>query len=310
MKYTNTVASRVAGDYPKDLIDMARTKLGFKRIDQLPTLNNLGSLLGTRNDDETIKYVRSLTSTDQGIALMKAYLESTDYEPTNSNNDSGDKTEANDNNNTDFDVDYDTTPSRPDTTVTMKTPTPQMEAGSLMKGVNEFINQYKLWPDRLPYKHVLVGPVHPSSNQKQSLAPALQPVLLRNSLPYHYPIPLRPVLSPRPNTTKQTPDPVSNNVNTSKSATDLGAPHLSTPKRTSALVTPHVHELARIANISPDILDSFLQQQPKLAELAKRFSRLPLVQQQRKVVDSQLFMAVKRALAQENLKRLLRASQA
>ncbi|EDW10844.1 uncharacterized protein LOC6581164 [Drosophila mojavensis] len=303
--YTKTAVPRGAGEYPKDLIDIARTKLGFKRIDQLPSLSELGSLLGTSNDDETIKYVRSLTSTDQGIALMKAYLESTD-----SNNDSEDKPEANDNyNNADFDVDYDATPSRLDIPVT----TPQMETGGLMKGVNELINQYKLWPGldnstksrRLPYKHMLVAPVQPSSNHKQSLTPALRPLLLRSPLPYHYPIPLRPVLFPKPMTTTPRPAPVSNDANT-----DLRPPHLNTPKgTTSDLVAPHVHELARIANISPDILDSFLQQQPKLAELAKRFSRLPLVQQHSKAIDSQLFMAVKRALAQDNLKRLLGASQ-
>lgn len=315
--YTSTAALRVAGEYPKDLIDIARTKLDFKRIDQLPSLSELGSLLGTSNDDETIKYVRSLTSTDQGIALMKAYLESTDYEPTDSNNGSEDKPEANDNNNDDFDVDYDAT-SRLDIPVTTKIPTQQMEAGGLMKGVTEFINQYRSSQGldsntksrRLPYKHVLVAPVQTSNNQQQNLAPALRPVLVRNPLPYHYPIPLRPVFIPTRVTASPRPAPVSNNANTNKSAPALRPPHLNTPKGTSsAPVAPHVHELARIANISPDVLDSFLQQQPKLAELAKRFSRLPLVQQQSKAIDSQLFMAVKRALAQDNLKRLLGASQ-
>lgn len=354
----NTRAPKVVDEYPSDLLDIVRTKLGLKRLDQLPSIRELGNLLGTSNGEETIKYVRSLTSTDQGISLMKAYLESMDYESADSNSDSEEmQEEKNDNeNNADLNVDYDATPAKLDIPITTKIPKAQWEGSASMQS---FINQYRLdssttsrW---LPYKQVLVAPVQ--ANQHQNLAPAMQPVLVRHPLPYHYPIPLRPVLLPAPvkSTQKQRKSPASHKpsqtpesalaapthlntpilamtpaspagnildmpskitqapttTTTLHTGSNLKPPHLNTPKETTfAPVAPHVQQLAQMANISPHILDNFLQHQPKLAELAKRISRLPLVQQHSKAIDSQLFIAVKRALSQNNnLNDLLIASQ-
>ena len=66
-------------EFPKELLDIAQNKLGLKSLDEIPSLSELGLLLGTNTPKETLNYIQQLTSNDQGVALMKAYIESADY---------------------------------------------------------------------------------------------------------------------------------------------------------------------------------------------------------------------------------------
>ncbi|KAH8421064.1 hypothetical protein KR222_009694 [Zaprionus bogoriensis] len=318
---TTTTSTTTASpdEYPSDLLALARNKLGLKRTDQLPSLSELGELLGTGNAAETIKYIRTLTSNEQGIALMKAYLDSmTDYDQTESDAEEEQQPYNEDDNSADLEADYEALPAKqpkPETTAL------EPEQG-LMQRVNEFMKQYSLWPAAesstakpVAYQPVFVAPVQAVAGKQRT------PVLVRQPLPYHYPIPLRPVLMPQlvkvpPTTSTTTPAPTTSTAAPpttaapGSTAAPQRAPHLNSPRKELANVAPHVQQLAQIANISPMVLDEFLQQQPKLAELARRVSRLPLVQQHSRAIDSQLLLAVKKALAHdENLKRLLDAAE-
>ncbi|TMW39437.1 hypothetical protein DOY81_015483, partial [Sarcophaga bullata] len=66
-------------EFPKELLDIAQNKLGLKSLDEIPSLSELGQLLGTNTPKETLNYIQQLTSNDEGVALMKAYIESADY---------------------------------------------------------------------------------------------------------------------------------------------------------------------------------------------------------------------------------------
>ncbi|XP_068146740.1 uncharacterized protein link [Drosophila tropicalis] len=323
-------------EYPSDLLYIARHKLGMK---ELPSLSDLGEMLGTSSAQETIDYIRSLTSNEQGIALMKQYLESLDYseaeEARNDTNDDGDDDDATDDDgnnldNADIEADYDedqpkieirSSSSTTTTTTTTTTAAPsvsQVEGGSLMQRFGDFMKHYNLWSET-------TTPA-PTTTQKPSPPPAvafkpmflaphprMRPMLVRQPLPYHYPIPLRPAKIPT------TTSPISTTTTTSTTTPRPSAsPHLNTPKHVeqeiseipSMQLPPHVRQLAQLANISPVVLDRFLQQQPKLAELAKRVSNLPFSEEHSRTIDSQVFVAVKRALAQnDDLKRLLSAAQ-
>lgn len=321
---TDSPAPDTIDEYPSDLLQLARNKLGLKRADKLPSLNELGELLGTGNAADTIKYIRTLTSNDQGIALMKAYLNSmTDYDQaesdTGTNNEPEDDQYNEDDNSADIEADYEALPAKQtkqtDTT-TKATQAQVTEQIGIMQSVNNFMKQYGVWsedsttPKPVSYQPVFVAPVQAVGGRR--------PVFVRQPLPYHYPIPLRPALAPQ--VMKVTTTPVTTPVPTSTTSiapvpsTTVAAkhhspPHLNSPKDLTN-VAPHVKQLAQIANISSTVLDQFLQQQPKLAELAKRVSRLPLVQQHSKAIDTQLLLAVKKALSKdENLKRLLDAAE-
>ncbi|XP_022228020.2 uncharacterized protein LOC111077869 [Drosophila obscura] len=298
-------------EYPSDLLEIARTKLGLK---VLPSISELGQLIGTRSNSETIDYIRSLTSNEGGIALMKEYLETLDYElsedvpdSVDDDDDAGDDDNAMDN--ADVEADFDERPRlETSSSATTTTKTPEMQ-GSLLQRFGDFMKQYSLWsettttttrkpmPAAMSFKPVFVAPTGVAR---------MRPLLVRQPLPYHYPIPLRPVMLPAKPTevTSTTAAPRPDKV-----------PHLNTPKHIEAEmqsppVAPHVQQLAEMANISPQVLDRFLQQQPKLAQLAKRVSSLGLSQDQTRAMDSQIFMAVKRALSQnEELKRLLESAQ-
>lgn len=327
---TTSTPSPAAGtgtidEYPSDLLHLARHKLGLKSTDQLPSLSNLGELLGTGNAADTIQYIRTLTSNDQGIALMKAYLDSmTDYDQADADADREEEEEVRyneDDNNADIEADYEELPVKKQTkqldTTTKAAPAQSTEQSGIMKSVHDLMKQYGLWsaesstPKPVSYQPVFVAPVQAMQSRR--------PVLVRQPLPYHFPVPLRPAMvpqvmkvrpthapatsTPAPTTSSSTPVPSTTVATTPRHA----PPHLNSPKLTN--VAPHVQQLAEIANISPTVLDQFLQQQPKLAELAKRVSRLPLVQQHSRAIDSQLLLAVKKALSQdENLKRLLDAA--
>ncbi|KAH8299999.1 hypothetical protein KR044_008456 [Drosophila immigrans] len=311
---TTPAPTMLIDEYPSDLLYIARHKLGLKRMDQLPSISELGELLGTGNAEETIKYIRALTANEQGISLMKAYLGSLDYDQSEAEADTEPKYNENEDdndtdNNSDMQEDYDEAPlKQPDLESTTK-------EASLMQHVNNFMKQYGMWsgsesdetttPAPLPYKPLFVAPVPPP---QLTLAKTPRPLLVRQPLPYHYPVPLRvassPAVRPTPAMAASQQAPMPPHLNTPK------VPPTSSSASAAVHVAPHIQQLAQIANIPPAVLDTFLQQQPKLAELAKRVSRLPLVQQHSKAIDGQLLVAVKKALSQdENLRSLLAASQ-
>ncbi|KAH8384627.1 hypothetical protein KR093_003368 [Drosophila rubida] len=316
---TTTAAPTMSIDeYPSDLLYIARNKLGLKRLDQLPRISELGELLGTGNAEQTIRYIRTLTSNDQGISLLKAYLGTLGYDQSESESEADtepkyseddDNDTDNETDNSDIAVDYVEAPIKQPHLESTTKPTTS-EAGGLMQHVNNFMKQYGMWSDesttqapaRVPHQPLFIAPVTRP-----------RPLLMRQQapLPYHYPIPLRSASQ----AVKLTP-PMEASTTAATPQAPM-PPHLNTPKvpptsssTTQLPVAPHIQQLAEIANIPPAVLDTFLQQQPKLAELAKRVSRLPLVQQHSKAIYGQVLMAVKKALSQdENLMRLLTASQ-
>lgn len=316
---TTTTEKPVAAnidEYPSDLLQLIRNKLGFKRTDQLPSLSELGELLGTGNAADTIKYIRTVISDDQNIALMKAYLNMDNESDAETDNEPEDEPNNEDDNNADIDADYEALPAKQPKQIetTTKAIPAQTEYDRRVQNLNNFMQQYSrseknAAPTRVSYQPVFVAPGHPGRSGR--------PVFVHHPLPYHYPIPLRPALVPQVMkvmpTSVPTPVPSPATSTTPVPSTTVATkphspPHLNSPKELTN-VPPHVKQLAQIANISPTVLDQFLQQQPKLAELAKRVSRLPLVQQNSKAIDTQLLLAVKKALSQdENLKRLLDAA--
>lgn len=312
----NPVAANI-DEYPSDLLQLARNKLGLKRADQLPSLSELGELLGTGNAADTIKYIRTLTSNDQSIALMKAYLNIDNESDAETDNEPEDEPNNEDDNNADIEEDYEALPAKQPKQIetTTKAMPAQSEYDRNVQNLNNFMQQYssrseeRAAPAPVSYQPVFVAPGHPGRSRR--------PVFVHQLVPYHYPIPLRPALVPQVMKVKPTsvPTPVPSSAtsttpvpSTTVASKPHSPPHLNSPKELTN-VAPHVQQLAQIANISPTVLDQFLQQQPKLAELAKRVSRLPLVQQNSKAIDTQLLLAVKKALSQdENLKRLLDAA--
>ncbi|KAH8300644.1 hypothetical protein KR018_000929 [Drosophila ironensis] len=311
-KTTTTTTTPPPSQYPSDLLDLAHNKLGLK---ELPSLEELGELIGTNTPAETISYIRTLTSDAAGIALMKQYLDTLNFEDENVAEEKDDaEDDDNDDDNTMDNVSYDDLPREKPSSSTVR-PSPE---NSLIQRFGAFMKQYNLWssetttPAPAPTPAVIRQPP-PVAFKPVFLAPPkgavrpmnrLPPMLVRQPLPYHYPIPLRPVMLPAVQPTHV------------PSTTAAPKPHLNTPKlqavdeSADALVAPHIRQLAKLTNISPQVLDSFLQQQPKLAELAKRVSTLALSPEQTQAMDSQVFMAIQRALSQnEELKRLIEAAQ-
>ncbi|KNC28274.1 hypothetical protein FF38_13146 [Lucilia cuprina] len=78
-KFTTSSPFITDDEFPTELLDIAQNKLGLKSLDEIPSISELGQLLGTNSPEETLSYIRQLTSNEQGVALMKAYIESTDY---------------------------------------------------------------------------------------------------------------------------------------------------------------------------------------------------------------------------------------
>lgn len=309
---TTAAPTELIEEYPSDLLYIARNKLGLKRLEQLPSIRELGEMLGTGNAKETIKYIRALTSNDQGIALMKAYLGSLDYEQSESEADPNPEIkyndEDNDTDNADVDADYDDEMPLRQSSLDTTTKAPQWkEGGGLMQRVNDFMKQYGMWSEEtttstpIVYKPLFVAP-------QLTTEKTPRPLIARRQWPSHIPIRVRPAV---PTTTTRVPNTtaIPQHPTQTQRSTHLNSPKVM-PTSSTGHVAPHIQQLAEIANIPPTLLDTFLQQQPKLAELARRVSRLPLVQQHSKAIDGQLLVAVQKALSQdENLKRFISTSQ-
>ncbi|XP_017001180.3 uncharacterized protein link [Drosophila takahashii] len=308
---TTTTTEAPSSDYPADLLDIAHNKLGLKNI---PSIEELGAMIGTDNVRETIDYVRNLAGSEEGLALMKQYLDTLNFEEAAEEENVAEVKEAADDDdeddNTMDNASYFEMPQEKPTTAA-----PSSEV-SLMKRIGDLMEQYNPWsgqaittpsppfiaPPTGAFQPVFVAPLARSTKQP------MRPILVRQPLPYHYPIPLRPVALP---TIKPIEVPRS-------SSTPAPKPHLNTPKRheeavavTYSSLPPHVQQIAKMANIPLEVVESFLERQPKLAELAKRLSTLALSPEQTQAMNSQVLKAVQNALTKnDDLQRLIEASQA
>ncbi|XP_039482782.1 PH domain-containing protein DDB_G0287875 [Drosophila santomea] len=318
---TSTTTAAPTSGYPADLLDLAHNKLGLK---ELPSLEDLGEMIGTNGASETIDYIRTLTGTEEGLALMKQYLDALHFEEAEENvaeeqeKAENDDDDDDDDDNTMGNASYDEIPQERATAPA--DPSPKL---SLMQRFGDFMKQYNLWSGQVSTTTTpapfIAAPT--ASFQPVFVPPPpagmtpLRPILVRQPLPYHYPIPLRPVSLASPKsiqlpttttTTTTTPAPVTK-------------PHLNTPKLIMqedaegkySTLPPHIQQLAKMANISPQVVEIFLERQPKLAELAKRLSTLALSPEQTQAMDAQVLKAVQHALSSnDDLQRLIEAAQA
>ncbi|XP_016957797.1 uncharacterized protein LOC108029794 [Drosophila biarmipes] len=299
---TTTTTAAPSSDYPADLVDIAHKKLGLK---SLPSIEELGEMIGTDNVRETIDYVRTLAGTDEGLALMKQYLDTLNFEQVEENvAEATEKADDDDDENAMDNASYYDMPQEKPTT-----PSPEL---GLMQRLGDFMEQYIPWSAQIPTSSTPPVTAQPSGSfQPVFVAPPasmkpLRPILVRQPLPYHYPIPLRPVALPT-NKPIQMPS----------SSTPAPKPHLNTPRlpenaelKHSGL-SPHIQQLAKVANIPPQVVERFLERQPKLAELAKRLSTLALSPEQTQAMNSQVLKAIQNALSKnDDLQRLIEASQA
>ncbi|XP_017031252.1 uncharacterized protein link [Drosophila kikkawai] len=329
---TTTTTPAPSSGYPSDILDIAYRKLGLKK---LPRIEDLGELIGTGDAIETIEYLRKRTGSDADIALMKQYMDTLHFEeeheaeeeaeaeaeeeaaaeeekPDDDNDDDDDNTMGNS-----FDEDQPR-----ENIIPTKAPEPQ---GSMMQRFSSFLRQ---WTSRAPTPSPTVVTPPPSPPPRTvSFQPVFvvrpptmpvpnrRPVLVRQPVPYHYPVPFRPVTTSPPRVEKPTEVP---------STTAAPKPHLNTPKEQELSakeleditidipnnLSPHIMQFAKLANISPVIVDRFLQRQPKLAALAKKVSTLALSQEQTQEMESQVLMAVHKALSQsEEMSKILEAAQ-
>ncbi|XP_029407043.2 uncharacterized protein LOC105228426 [Bactrocera dorsalis] len=290
-------------EFPHDLLEIARSKLGLKSLDEVPSISELAEFLGTANATETIKYIRQMTNTEQGIALIKAYLESADFTDR-----------------TDEQRRRQQQQQQKSQQALSVTTTAETKKNNFLERVAAYFHIYNLWPQRgsadaaetrknveqqlskyikpqLAYrKRMQVTATHQTHN---SIAHH-KPMLVRNPLPYHYPVPLRPIADNRVRHNDAVVMPMAPPV-------VFSPVHLNTPK---FYVPPHI-ELARATNIPPQQLQTLLQSKPKLAELAAKVSRLPLTNDSSTRIDEQLLVAVKRAIEQDDdLRKLLQSTAA
>ncbi|XP_054738678.1 uncharacterized protein LOC129244827 [Anastrepha obliqua] len=297
----NTIYTPV--EFPHELLEIARSKLGLKTLDEVPSISELAEFLGTVNTEETLKYIRRLTSTEEGVTLIKKYLESADF--TNRTEETRRRHQ------------------QQETNVKSALVESKKAKSNLLQRVAAYFHIYNLWPQKdgetdeadirkqvqqqltkyikpqLEYrKRMQVTAAHKAGSYAAA-TPHQIPLLVRNPLPYHYPIPLRPLLSARL--------PQNNNVtdNTLSQSAAFSPVHLNTPR----FYLPSHIQLARATNIPPQQLQTLLQSKPKLAELAAKVSHLPLTNDRSALIDAQLLAAVKRAVEQDDdLRKLLQTT--
>ncbi|KAH8254644.1 hypothetical protein KR032_011488 [Drosophila birchii] len=331
---TTTTTPAPSSGYPSDILDIAYKKLGLKK---LPRIEDLSELIGTRDAIETIEYLRKRTGSDADIALMKQYMDTlhfeeeheaekeaeaeADAEAEEAEEKQEDEINEEDDNDDDNTMDNSFDDDQPKEFVNpTKAPEPQE---SMMQRFSAFLKQ---WTGRTPTPAPTEAtpPPRPVSFQPVFVVrppplavPNRRPVLVRQPVPYHYPVPFRPVTPspPPPRVEKPTELP---------STTVAPKPHLNTPKEQELTakeleditidipnnLSPHIMQFAKLANISPVIVDRFLQRQPKLAALAKKVSTLALSQEQTQEMETQVLMAVHKALSQsEKMTKILEAAQ-
>lgn len=96
----NVNLSSETNELPQDLRDLAIT-LGFPNEESLPDLDVISGLLGTTSREETIKLIRDIASTQDGLETMRSYLQI--FLQTTSSSNSKDS-EENDSNDKDTDL--------------------------------------------------------------------------------------------------------------------------------------------------------------------------------------------------------------
>nr|XP_014102283.1 uncharacterized protein LOC106626910 isoform X2 [Bactrocera oleae] len=286
-------------EFPHDLLEIARSKLGLKSLDEVPSISELAEFLGTANATETIKYIRQMTNTEQGIALIKAYLESADF---TDRTDEQRRRQQQQQQKSQHEKNVETTAETKQNNFLERVAAyfhiynfwPQSssaDAAETRKNIEQQLSKY-IKPQLTYRKRMQVAATHQAAtNMAQH-----KPMLVRNPLPYHYPVPLRPI---------------SHNRLTHNDAVGISGAfspvHLNTPK---FYVPSHI-QLARATNIPPQQLQTLLQSKPKLAELAAKVSRLPLPNDRSDRIDAQLLAAVKRAIEQDDdLRKLLQSTAA
>ncbi|KAH8285101.1 hypothetical protein KR054_005252 [Drosophila jambulina] len=327
---TTTTTPAPSSGYPSDILDIAYKKLGLKK---LPRIEDLGELIGTGDALETIEYLRKRTGSDADIALMKQYMDTLHFEEEHEAEEEAEaeaeaevdaadeeKQDDDDDDNT-MDNSFDEEQPRENVTPT-NAPEPQE---SMMQRFSTFLKQWTSRaaapatpPPSPPPRAVSFQPVFVVRPPPMASVPNRRPLLVRQPVPYHYPVPFRPV----------TPSPPPPHVERSTEVPSTTAapkpPHLNTPKEQELTakeleditidipnnLSPHIMQFAKLANISPVIVDRFLQRQPKLAALAKKVSTLALSQEQTQEMESQVLMAVHKALSQsEEMSKILEAAQ-
>ncbi|XP_036333722.1 uncharacterized protein LOC118744664 [Rhagoletis pomonella] len=288
-----------AAEFPHDLLEIARSKLGLRSLDEVPSISELAEFLGTSNAEETIKYIRQLTNTDQGIELIKAYLESADFTDRTEESRRGQQQQEMDGGRTIVES------TKPKSNLLERLAAyfhiynlwPQsngVDAADARKQVQQQLSKY-IKPQLQYRKRMQAAAAHHGGAHPTGVHHPHKPLLIRNPLPYHYPIPFRPVFGNRlpQHNDAAAGNPMSTTV------------HLNTPK---FYVPSHI-QLARAANIPPQQLQTLLQSKPKLAELAAKVSHLPLTNDRSSPIDAQLLAAVKRAVEHdEDLRKLLQAT--
>jgi hypothetical protein len=320
-KSTTNKPLSVVDEFPRDLLVIAQKKLGLKSLDEIPSISELGELLGTDTADETISYIRQLTASEQGIALMKAYMEIDDGESDDSadiDDDDEDTAEENvdiatatadlrvveDDISDDNEFKSDIVASDSSTPSNANKP----KSGFFDK-IASYLNIYNLLPQKQttrsnnsPITTSVPEPQKSLQINPNGLPPQVfnnqKPDLMRNPLPYHYPIPLRPA---KFNNTSDNPAKVQLPIRSPPS--NNFKPLINTPK---IIIPPHIQQLSKLSNIPPKKLESFLESKPKLAELAKRISNVSLSNGVNNAVNNQLMNAIKKAIEQDDdLRRLL-----
>ncbi|XP_075168784.1 link [Haematobia irritans] len=365
----DTVPFVTDDEFPRELLDIAQNKLGLKSLDEIPSISELGQLLGTNSPHETLNYIKKLTANEQGVALMKAYIESTDY------TDNADKTyddeEGDDDDeeiadlgdieeplrindeglvvittaDEDSNGDYEELNANDDKTeakeeiltssVNIKNrKTPKIikklkeisnAKPGLMERLVNFMHLNNLWQkkttDRKTNKiseennnqlndsddlnrMTIQGKKIEITNETQEPEISTElPILVRDPIPYNYPVPIRRANSTSTTTTPATPSEQPSSTTTSSSSLESSTVvHLNTPK----MLIPHVKQLARVTKIPPKKIEDFLASKPKLLELANKVSRFPIGYDRASPLEAQVMMAVQKAIEQdEDLKKLL-----
>lgn len=165
-------------EFPKDLLDIAQNKLGINNLDEVPSISELGELLGTDSALETIKYIREITATEEGIALVKAYIESSDYTDSTGVNTIPTTTEY-------------STSANIESASELNLATPSFfERLSAYFNIFDFFLRNKETDLEKNLQQFDSGTTQKSVQKK--------PLFMRHPLPYHYPIPLRPVIIYKP----------------------------------------------------------------------------------------------------------------
>lgn len=283
----NTIYS--PDEFPHDLLEIAHSKLGLKSLDEVPSISELAELFGTANLTQTVKYIRQMTNTAHGIALMKTYLESADF--------------------TDRTDEQRRRQQQQQKSEHEKNGAAMAETKkNFLERIAAYFHIYNLWPQngstdaaetlkrveqqlskyikpRLEYRKRMQAT---AAHQAASNMVHHKPLLVRNPLPYHYPIPLRPISGNRL---------THNDAIVLPMPPDVFSPvHLNTPR----FYVPPSQQL-----------QTLLQTKPKLAQLAAKVSRLPLTNDRSTLTDTQLLAVVKHSIEQDDdLRKLLQTTAA